>query len=585
MPPRVTRQFNWATGFDPTQTKAGGISNSVWNGQNAWIWGAGLIQSAKAFAGTQNSEGVNPIMNVGDTYGGVTTGGTVTDTFGSTWFAGVSGGTAYKGTTSLGPVFSSLGFVRLGTGTAVGLNQPAAPTLADSGGAGLLSGSYSIAITRVDTVSGQESTRSLPSLPITLANHKVTITFPAPLTMASTGVQDAWGIYASFANFGATGPWFFLMDVNASTVGWSGPFNGGTVTLDWTNGQLTSLEAPIDYDPPPPCDHLLVVNNVMVAAGCYAPGGGLSGSPPAGGAGLSPSVPGVPGAYPPDSVVFIPGGGAITGCKATGFSGSAMVSTAQSLNAVVVTNSDITPITVRQVWPTTGFATANAWCTIEDEVYGFSGQRGAVRTQGDGPPDTSFANAVHKFFADNLFTASNTVVVYDPQTDSVFFCSGNIALPFARSRGWWHTPMVLPNSGAITACTIAGHALIDCGSNFLVQSENGGDQNWFVTFAYDDGGQAEFNKTFIRARAATSDTISLTALTNLNDSPTIQTTDPTKPGFQWPISPNHSAWKHLNIRNSVSFTISASGTKAGQSLYEVVTQVVPHPVTTFDSES
>src|SRR6185369_12408444 len=107
MPERVTRQFHWNSGYVPTQTKAGGIPGSIIAGSNAWVWGNGLIESAKGFATTGTSSGgANPLMNVGNTHGGCTGGGTVVDAFGTTWVEG--SGTAFKGGVSLGAASSSL---------------------------------------------------------------------------------------------------------------------------------------------------------------------------------------------------------------------------------------------------------------------------------------------------------------------------------------------------------------------------------------------------------------------------------------------------------------------------------------------
>lgn len=545
MPERVTREFHWQNGFIPTQTLAGGIPGSIISGSNVWIWGAGLLESAKGFASNGSAgDALTPLMNVGNTHGGVTGGGTVVDSFGTTFVAG--SGNAYKGGSLLGAVAGTLKLLVGGSLVNVGIAQPSAPTLAASATTGKNDGSYSVCITKIRSATGEESTRSLPSNVVAVTNKKLIIG-GLPTTPVVEGV-DKIGIYCSFRNFGATGPWFHLIDIDISA--------SATYETDWFNGELGGL-APIDHDPPPGCTHCFAVNNVMVAAGSF------------GGSGLSPSIPGSPGAYPPDFTVFIPGGGSITGCKATGFSGAVLVATASSLNSVIATNSPITPITVRQLWPTTGFATGSSWCTVEDEVYGFSGQRGAVRTQGDGPPDTTFANAVHKYFGDNGFTASNTTVGYDPKTDSVMFCKGSTVLCFARSRGYWHCPMTITGT-ARTGATVGGDFLLDVGGGALQSAELGAGVAWNAIFAFDDGGDIEMNKSLVRLRAASNSTVALDVLTDLNIGASV---------FAASATANHSAWEHLNVRNAKTFSIKASGSASGQSLYEVAMQVIPHPVT------
>lgn len=542
MPKRITREFRWKAGYVPTQSKIDGEPNSILDGRNIWIWGEGLIESAKGFGSAGSSGGANPLMNVGGTHGGCSGGGSVIDAFGTTFVTGV--GTAYKGGSSIGSASTSMQELISASLVAVGIAQPSAPTLADSGSAGKNDGSYSVCVTLIRSATGEESIRSLPSNIIAVTQHSLTL---SGVTTSVTSGLDKIGIYCSYRNFGTTGPWFHLKDVS---------IGASTFTIEWYNGEL-GVEAPTDYSPPPTGTCCFAVNNVMVQGGCY------------GGAGLGPSIPGKPGAYPPAFTVFIPGGGAITAAKGTGFSGTVLVSTASSLNAVVATNSAITPITIRQIWPTTGFVTGSAWCVVEDEVYGFSGQRGAVRTQGEGAPDTTFANPVHAAFASFGFTAANTVVGYDPKTDTVMFCSGTICLPYARSRGYWHCPMVI--TGATTSCTVSGQLLLDVGGGTLNASELGSGTTWYLLFPFDDAGVPEFNKSFVRLRAATNAAVQADVLTNLDVS--------TSASGALTIASGHSAWIRQKIRNVKTFSIKFSGSGSAQSLYEAVIQVVPHPVT------
>lgn len=545
MPRRIPAVLRFNSGFFPTQAATFGVEGSILSGQNVWCYGT-LLQSSKGTASAGSSGGANPLMNVGSSHGGVSGGGTVYRAFGVTWAAGT--GTAYEAGSSIGTVSGNLRLKPSGSMISAGTTTPTAPTISDSGIAGKNSGSYSVCITAIRFSStGHESSRSLPSSPLVVAGKKITVTFPAVPTDFTT--SDKWGIYVSFKGFATTGPWFHHSDVLMSNA---------SADIDWYNGELGD-EAATDHDPPPACTHAFSINSVNVAAGAY------------GGAGLSPSIPGKPEAFPPEFTLFIPGGGAITGCKATGPGGSVFVSTAASLTAVIGTqNADVSPIAIQQIWPTTGFATGSAWCTVYDQVYGFTGQRGAVRGDGDNGPDSSFAIPVQKFFADNGYTASNTVVGFDPKTNCVMFMSGTNCLPYDLTRGIWHTNMVL-SASAVTCATVSGQLLVDVGSGSLVSFESGSGTTWNVVPVFIDFGSPEYNHTVCRVRVSSSASMQADVLTNEDTS--------TSQSGALSVAAPHSDWFHTNVRNAKTATVKISGTGQGQSIYEIELEAIAHPVT------
>lgn len=547
MPRRTAYRFGFQGGFYPTQAKTLGIPGTIISGQNVWCWGT-LLESAKGTASAGSSGAPNPLMNVAATHGGVTGGGSVYDAFGVTWAAG-SSGTAYKGGSSLGTVSGSL---RLKAGAAAildaGVAAPSAPTIAPSPDASTkINGSYSVVLTGIRVATGHESSRSLPSAAVAINGFKIRITVPAVPTGLSAGAGDKWGIYASYKGFGTTGPWFHHSDVVIGSA---------TYDIEYYNQEL-GLQAPIDHDVPPTCTHAFAINNVNVAAGAYT-----------GGSGLSPSIPGVPEGFPPDFTLFLPGGGAITSCKGTGFAGTALISTATSLYEVIATNNaDVSPILIRQLWPTVGFGTGSAWCTVEDEVYGFSGQRGAVRSRGADSPDTSFSIPVQKYFADNGFTTANTVVGHDPKTNTILFCSGSVALPFDRAREIWHTPMTFSGT-ATTGATVGGQFLLDVGAGALVSFESGGGTTWNVVPAFTDFDLPEFNHTIVRARTSNNATVTLDVLAN-------EDTSTSQAGPFSQVAP-HGAWQHINVRDAKTASVKVSGTGSANSIYEILLEAIAH---------
>jgi hypothetical protein len=561
---RKSDRYVFLRGYIPTQALVGsdiipayfgGVSHSVIDGVNGWIRGTRVETALGPGAAGSSGASIPVLMNVANGYGGVTGGGSIVQYYTQYLYAG--SGTAYVNGSSIGAAGSSIMEVPVGGGAAVpvGIAAPTiAPVIADSGQPGKNNGSYSVLYTWIRSATGEESNRSPVSNAVAVQNDG--IMFSQAISSPGNGV-DKIGVYCSFANFSTLGPWFHLVDLSLPVT--SGTIIGLGGTAGWYNGDLGVI-APLDYNPPPACSFVFSLNDIVVAAGCY----------PAGGNGLSPSVPGKFGAFPPEFVVFLPGGGNITACKATSSEGMALVSTANSLYLVSATYSTTTPIDIKQVWPTVGFASGNSFCMVENELYGFSGQRGAVRTQGFGAPDTSWAAPVAERFVGLGFTVGNTVVVYDPSTDCILYCSGTNALPYDRKYNHWHTPQSInPITSGVTS---QGVGLLES-SGALQALETGTGTSGFVTTAFRDAELPGVMKSYVRVRAIGNNSFTFDLLAdpgNLGSSALTLgplNTDP------------KSAWQKINLRNVSDLAIKTSWTNlARASIAEVDVVCVPHPV-------
>jgi hypothetical protein len=567
MPPRTPARFTWDKGYWPNTSLVTGVPGVLVSGQNLWNRGSGLMVSSKGFAASVLNSGgsVNPLLNVGSTYGGLTGGGNIVQVIGTGIFIFAGSGTAYVGGVSKGSVAG--GTITIWTGAAAvqaGLAPPGAPTIAvdlASAQTAFNKGLYSIALTAIRSLTGGESSLGEPSNAVTTKHRTIQITALGSMPSGA----DKIGIYATKRGFGEIGPFFHLYDVATPSL----PYNiviPGQSRAGWTDGQLGDL-SPLDFNVPPACGFCFAINSVVVAAGCY------------GGAGLSPSYPNKPESYPPRFVVFIPGGGTITAVKGSGIEGAVLVCTANSINLVTASQSDISPLNVRPIWPTTGVVSANQLCMAGGEIYSWVGERGPVRDSigGEGDPGdeaTTFAQPVMKAFAANGYTASNVIVVFDPASDTVWYVKGLVAIGYCRYLGQWHPVHTLPTT-IVTAVTDTanGRALLSDALGNLYQFETGTGTSWSAVSQLQAGEFASFMKTLVGARAMVSVNSRLDIYADLN------IITPASGGSNLAANVNHGSFHHLNIRSVKSFGVGLSGTDAGGTeLYGVELEYIPHPV-------
>ena len=548
--------FDFANGYWPSTSLIKGVSKCIIAGLNLWVRGRGLFTSSKGFAASSISSGpINPILNVGGGYGGLTGGGSVTQAFANGVYFFAGSGTLYINGISLGSVQGNT--VSIWNGSAAlqaGILAPGAPTIADNGSSGRNNGSYSIAVTGIRSITGGESIVSPPSNTISVTNHGIKITalssFPSN--------ADKVGIYVTKRGFGDIGPYFHFYDILKSTV--DSAISGGGYTIQlpgsstagWIDAQLGDL-APLDFSVPPTCTHCFSINSVIVAAGCY------------GGAGLSPSYPNKPEAYPVSYVVFIPAGGTITTVTGSGIEGAVFVGTISSLNLVTASQSQISPLNIRPIWPTTGIQSANQICSIGPEIFAWIGTRGPVRdsigSESDpGDEATSFAEPVMKFFQANNYGTSNVIVRYDPASDGVWYVKGNVGIVYIRYLRQWTTPMTMPAS-IVTGVTDAanGRVLFADSSGNLYQPETGTGTSWSLITQFEgvNGEFAYYPMTVIGLRGHASASCRGDLYTNMNvSSPNSQASNLT-------LAAGHGISHHLNVQGVVSMALGMSGTDSG----------------------
>lgn len=571
MPERQKFNFTWENGYFPSTAQVTGVPNCLLGGRNLWARGKGLMAIAKGFgsAVAQSGGSVNPLLNTANTYAGLTGGGSITQAFGVGIYFFAGAGQAFVGGISVGSVLGGTVTIRVGSSTVqAGLAPPGTPAIADSGAAGHNNGLYSVGVTARRILTGGESSVSPPSSPISVSNHGIKIT---ALPGMPSGA-DSVGIYVTKQNFGDIGPLFHFYDESLSVVN-AGIAGGGYViklptdlTPGWIDLQLGDL-APLDFSIPPTCTHVFSTNAVVVAAGCY------------GGAGLSPSFPNKPEAYPVRFVAFIPGGGTITAVKGSGLEGRVLVGTASSLNLVSASQSTISPLNIDPIWPTTGVNSANQIAAITGEIYAWIGRpiRDSLNASSDpGDEASSFAAPVFKFFQVNGYAGStNVVVCYDPDNDAVWYVNGSVGIAYVRWLGQWTTPMDMPAT-ITTAVTdnVNRRALFSDAVGNLYQPETGLGTNWSLVTQMQGGC---FIKSLIGGRGMVDRTLP-SSIQDIYTDLNIATPDAAGTGFT--LTAGHGTWQDLGwLQDVESVAIGMRGfASGGQELYGYEMLYNEHPV-------
>jgi hypothetical protein len=546
IPHRETFQF--AGGFFPSAGDFPGPAGIVRDGSGAWFRGPDNWRSDKGYTSSGSptiAAAATPIMVSNGVPSGVTGGGTVTRHALVPWAAG--SGTAVEGATTLGSVSGQLMIYVGGTLVAAGLSAPAsvtAPVIADSGVTGTkLSGSYSIALVAYRSTTGAVSNRSLPSNVVSVKNKLIRVTFPAVPTGATH-----WIIYGSRRGFGSVGPWFRITSLALTALPVGTYSVGTTFDVEWFDGELGEL-APINYDPPPSSG----------VSHCVGMGGSMCALGPNGR--ISPSIVAKPEAYPVDFVTFIGSREAITSVTGRSTDGIAYVATANSLNVLITSGSDLTPVIPRGIWENTGFASGSAFTLVGRDIYGMAGS-GPVRTHGDADPDQSFAAPVLQYMLDNGWTSANTIVVHAPDNHCVYFAKGTICLAYmlaGEEAGYWSTPITIPSATA--GVTVGGVGYIASGATLYSLDKSGGTAagSWFLQGPYQGAGEyLDNDKTLIYFKAASANNVTA----DLFDYATGASL-----GTPFPLSitaPHGTGWTPLNFVNVRGYALKVSGTGTNQ---------------------
>lgn len=483
------------------------------------------------------------LMLVGTVAGGMTTGSIIQYRGGSLWYIG-TGTLMYNNATYSGvPATLTLRPGGIGgTPVTAGLPAPSAPTIAATG-SGKNEGSYSIKITYVRRTTGAEGNASPASNVLVPVRQQIRLTTPA----TSNGA-DAIGIYGSRRGFGATGPWYFVKETTTFS---------GTHDFEYYDGDLGDTLAPIDYDDaeavsPATEGFCFALGNVMCYTGGFGPGS------------ISPSIPGKPEAFPPDFTVFLNPNETIVGVKGRATDGWQYILCRNSTHAAILTPSRIAPILPRAIWTEVGFPSAKAACIVHGALYGYTLQRGVVRTTSFSEPDSSFAIPVERDI--NSWTASTVGCGYSPADDAVVFygtASGtNYALAYFRKFNKWSTPLELPAGTLGGSVTIAGQLYITIGSNLRIFNAGTGPGNWSARTAFRDAGAPWLEKTIYRTEHATSGSMNIVLMKNMDTGSSTALAAPSS-------SDVHTVGTKLNVRDCRSYAVKFSGSAAAK-VYESV---------------
>lgn len=400
----MTRDFKvpmrWSEGYYPNQALSGEGSRILDSlmppSKNMWIEGPNKARSWDGMA-SFGSFGNKVMALVGEILGTLTTGNIIRFRDGMAWVVGsgpVKIGSGGAGT-SLGTASANLQFSNaLGSLTMAGIPKAiGTPGLFYATRSGLLrtdpnalnaddiiagrnNGLISIKISACSLDQGvnraiSEGNASEPSVPVLFNDQAAIIRFP---TNPIPGRLAAWRIYSTFRGFGKFGPWFFLTQVpviGAAESSYPGKVTGapaGEFAITWSDGDLKSIFAPIDHDPPPAGTHVFSLGDVMVVVS---------------GAGrLNVSKPGFPEAYPPDFEAFLDPQEAVISIRGRPSDGWLYLGCRNSLHTVSLNEDPIVPIIPRSEWGQTGVANPNAMCLVNNVLYVYSGEKLFNRTSG-----------------------------------------------------------------------------------------------------------------------------------------------------------------------------------------------------------
>jgi hypothetical protein len=450
--------WGWSNGFFPDQPDFGPgmIPDTAKDGSGVWIYGEDPV-SDRGHLSMGNSGGVSDLAVIGGQHGGVIGVGNIWRAFATTWIVG----TAILNGGSIGSSPGVLSLLAPGL-VAAGLDTPGKPGFAPTATSGRLNGSMAVTVQAYRQTSGARSSRSPISDPISVQNKLGRVTFPAQVS----GMTH-WIIGGSVRGVPG-GPSYRL--TNVAIV----PAGTASVDIDFVNGDLGALMA-INYDKPPACTHCAAIGGTMMALG--------TGS---GGYGVRPSIVGQPEAFPLEYGFDLPVRESITGVQ-PGVDGIVLISTANGLMGLLLSGSSSAPILPRVVMGSVGFARANAFWPVYDQIYGYGTQGGPCRTHGGEEPDTTFARPVQQYMLRNGFNSNNTVGCLDQAHGAVIYAAGNKALPLMLSTNKWSTPIPLPGTVS-AAVALNGRAHLQVGSTvYSLDTANGG-SSWFLRSVYSDMG-------------------------------------------------------------------------------------------------
>ncbi|MEW6732050.1 MAG: hypothetical protein AB1489_12050 [Acidobacteriota bacterium] len=534
--PRTSITFE--RGFFPSAAPVGPnrVPNSARDGQNVLFLGEGIVKSAKGLGPGPNIPSGQRVYLVGSKIGVVDGVGSVVSYTRDTFFW-VSDAQVNVDGLLLPATGGALKFYFNNQVYNAGLPAPDAPMLS-AGPAGQNSGTFSIVITRKRSFTNGESNPS-PKVKITVNGKQITITFPSVPAVSDPNYHDMWGIYSTFANDSTEGSLRFLRDVSSSLQ---------SVTLEWGDDDLASLNPPTDHNPPPPAKFVIAIGGQLILIGTFGgPNTGVF-------AGVSSSLPNQPDSYPSLLTTYLNPQETPIGL-AGGAEGEYFIWTKNSLQSLLAAGDGL--VQVRPIWSKLGIQGPHGGAFCNSEFYCFTGKAGPTRLGAGFQPDTTFARPVREWIRQQGWNSANVVVGHDPVYDSAVFMHGNIALPYMRSEDRWSCPIVLNATGtAKAALTFEGSLLVGVGSGLYEWETGTLEQPWYVIPSWQEAPRSGDRITITGYCVACdlgSSTLTTDLLLDFSNTPVAgaSITDSQS-------GPRYTNWTHINKRCR-NFTFKHSG--------------------------
>jgi hypothetical protein len=324
-------------------------------------------------------------------------------------------------------------------------NLQVAPVVG-SGFEGKMTGSYSTVVSALRTDTGDESFASPPSPVVQFTNQTAYLTFPP----ARTDGSESWRVYFTFRNFGSFGGYQMYKDYTEAAVAASTAGSiARTIEVDFLDNELLSVSPPDKaFAPTGSADFIVSLANVMILIGTYN------------GLGVSASVPGYAGQYPPENVQFLSE-------RAIGVSfrpqdNHLWILCKNSIWLLVLTGATYgSPIALRPMVDNVGSANAQSHANVGLGLYWFTPGRVPARIDGDGTYDTTFGEAVKNDMAS--WDSTKVRVIFDEKNYSIIYTNGATTFIFYPVDGTWSPP--IHNANVV----LAGRPNGDIASMFYLQ--------------------------------------------------------------------------------------------------------------------
>jgi hypothetical protein len=364
-----------------------------------------------------------------------------------------------------------------------------------------------------------------------------------------------------------------------SGPGWSTSGNtivvNQLIVLDFSDADLQARLAPIDQNVPPVGVWGFQLESVWAIAGCY--GDTVSGATiSAPGNSIAVSKVNKYEAFPADYILGLPS--APTGAAQRASDAFTYLWGGSWLGACSFTGGT-PPLAYRTLWANTGFSNQHSACIAAGgQLYGFSSQRGPVRIDSDGDPDTEFARKVQKTVEG--WTASNVVVGWDSDHTQVIYMHGSTLLSFNTTIEKWSAPIDISGSpmsisGSVVSCATNGSSLAFTMNNsgtFTAYPFNTGTSGsiWEAYSTWRTGGAPEKLKTIgpIRGTFKHDDAVTnrnvTTKIFKQNSSGVYQTSsaDKTVTTTTTATGTQHLPLVKSNVRNAKAFCLYQSARSA-----------------------